>query len=383
MPLNKTKAVLAAALLFTAFAACAASPEQSINTLLRDEMAQYGIPGVAVAVSVRGQTTFYNQGVASKTTHAPVTSKTLFEIGSLSKTFTAALASYAVVQGRLDYSSSASQYLPELSGSTFDHVTLLNLATHTSGLPLQVPDEIKNDQQLMDYYRQWQPPATPASVRVYSNPGIGLLGVIAAKTLGQPFSTAMAQQLLTAFGLHNSYLHVPTVAMPRYAQGYDKHDAPVRVSPGMLDAEAYGIKSTSADLIRYLNINMRAVPVAPAWSQALGLTQQGYFTVGGYTQGLMWERYALPVTLDQLLAGNDSTNITQPQPLRALTPPSPAQRTAWYNKTASTNGFSAYAVFIPEEQTALIILANKAWPNAQRVETAWKILGLAGSGAVR
>ena len=77
--------------------------------------------------------------------------------------------------------------------AAFDGVSLLNLATHTSGLPLFVPDDVTNNAQLMAYYRAWQPKHPAGSYRVYSNLGIGMLGMIAAKSLGQPFIQAMEQ----------------------------------------------------------------------------------------------------------------------------------------------------------------------------------------------
>lgn len=366
---------LAAALLLVAANSVVATPQMAaVDALLRDEMAHANIPGMAVAVSVNGRVTFYSHGVASRASGAAVTPRTLFEIGSLSKTFTATLAGYAAAQHRLDFTQPVSHYLPALRGSAFDRVTPLNLGTHTSGLPLQVPGAITTPAQLMAYYRDWQPPAPVGRVRVYSNPGSGLLGLLAAQALGQPFCHAMATHLFAAFGLGNTYLQVPADRLADYAQGYNQNDEPVRLNPGPLDAEAYGIKAGSADVIRYLNIQLGVVPVAPGWRQALRLTQQGYAQVGGFTQGLMWERYPLPVSLAQLLAGNDSRVITEPQPATALTPPTPPLRTAWYNKTGSTNGFSAYAMFIPQRQVALVILANHAWPNGRRVTLAWNIL---------
>ncbi|MDO1708174.1 serine hydrolase, partial [Escherichia coli] len=82
-----------------------------------------------------------------------VSDRTLYEIGSLSKTFTATLATYAQIQGKLDFSQSVSHYLPELKGSAFDNVSVMNLATHTSGLSLFVPSDIKTNDQLMAYYQ--------------------------------------------------------------------------------------------------------------------------------------------------------------------------------------------------------------------------------------
>ncbi|MDI7506584.1 beta-lactamase, partial [Cronobacter dublinensis] len=243
----------------SAQAATGWTPDDVVKPL----MAHYQIPGMAVAVSVNGETHFWHYGVASKETRKPVDEKTLFEVGSLSKTFTAALASYAQQEGKLDFSAPASRYLPELKGSAFDGVTLQNLATHTSGMPLFVPDDVKNTAQLMDWYRAWQPKQPVGSERVYSNLGIGMLGLITAKALDKPFSEAMEQELLAEFGMTQSFVNVPAAAMGDYAQGYNKDDKPVRVTPGPLDAESYGLKSSSADLLRYLQIQLGERAVSP------------------------------------------------------------------------------------------------------------------------
>jgi hypothetical protein len=81
--------------------------------------------------------------------------------------------------------------------------------------------------------------------------------------------------------------------------------------------------------------------------KAIGITQQGYFQVGAMTQGLGWERYPYPVTLSTLVDGNSPRLIREPQATTRLQPALPAQSAAWYNKTGSTNGFGAYAAFVP------------------------------------
>lgn len=72
-----------------------------VSSLAEQVMHEYGVPGMAIAVTHRGQQAFYNFGVASKTADGAVTSDTIFEIGSVSKTFTATLATYAQAVGRL------------------------------------------------------------------------------------------------------------------------------------------------------------------------------------------------------------------------------------------------------------------------------------------
>ncbi|EOL9011655.1 CMA family class C beta-lactamase [Cronobacter malonaticus] len=351
-----------------------AAPVAPPDAVVKPLMARYQIPGMAVAVSVNGETHFWHYGVASKATRKPVDEKTLFEIGSLSKTFTATLASEAQHEGKLDFSAPASQYLPALKGSAFDHVTLLNLATHTSGTPLFVPDAVKNTAQLMAWYRAWQPEKPVGTERVYSNLGIGLLGMITAKALDKPFSEAMEQGLLKDFGMTHTFINVPDAAMDDYAQGYNKDDKPVRVTPGPLDAESYGLKSGSADLLRYLQIQLGEQEVAPRWRQAINATHNGYYRSGEFTQGMMWEYYPWPSPLSRLVEGNSSQRIMKGLAATAIVPPQPAPEAAWYNKTGSTNGFSTYAVFIPEKRIALIMLANKWFPNDDRVKAAYAII---------
>ena len=119
---------------------------------------------------------------------AAATPETLFEIGSVSKTFTATLAGYALAQDKMRLDDRASQHWPALQGSRFDGISLLDLATYTAGgLPLQFPDSVQKDQAQIRYYRQWQPTYAPGSQRLYSNPSIGLFGYLAARSLGQPF----------------------------------------------------------------------------------------------------------------------------------------------------------------------------------------------------
>src|ERR1700744_3318694 len=188
-----------------------------IADVIRPLMREYRIPGMAVAVTVNGENYFYNYGVASIETQKPITSDTLFEIGSDSKIFTATLASYAQVNGKLLLSDSASKYLPSLRGSSFDSISLLNLGTHTSGgLPLQVTEFIGNTDQLMDYFRHWQPTYAAGTHRIYSNPGIGLLGMIAPQSMHESFDDAIEKKLFPMLGMKHSYINVPSDQMKDY-----------------------------------------------------------------------------------------------------------------------------------------------------------------------
>ena len=338
-------------------------------------MQTYGVPGLSIAVSVNGKQHFYNFGVASRDTRVRISSDTLFEVGSISKTLTATLATYAQINGQLSLDAPVSRYVPELQGTAFGKVQLAHLATHTAGgFPLQVPDAVQNEQQLMDYLKAWKPVYPAGTQRSYANPSIGMLGLITARSMNQPFAQAMENTLFPALGLHSTYIDVPKSKMALYAQGYDKQDQPVRLNSGMLGNEAYGVKTSSRDLIHFAQLN--ALPGKPSTKiqQAIGDTHTGYFRIGPMTQDLIWEQYAYPVTLKNLLLGNSDKMAYENNDAIALHPPLAPQEAVWINKTGSTGGFGGYVALIPVKKQAVVILANKNYPNSARIELAYKIL---------
>ncbi|MBV4521030.1 beta-lactamase [Pseudomonas sp. SWRI74] len=362
--------------LLTAGQCVAQDPIESVvNAAVKPVLQKEGIAGMAVAVTVNGKQHFFNYGVASKETAKPVTENTLFEIGSVSKTYTATLAAYAQASGKLSLSDKASHILPALRGSAFDNISVLQLGTYSAGgLPLQFPAEFDSPDKMLSYYQQWKPLFPAGSHRLYSNPSLGLFGYLAAHSLGQPFDEAMTNTLLPKLGLKHTYLKVPQDQMGLYAQGYNKDDKPVRVGPGALDAEAYGVKTSATDLIAYVEANMKPSRLEKPLQQAIALTHSGYYTVDNMTQGLGWELYRYPITLDQLLAGNSTPMAMEPHKVQWLNPPQPPMENLLINKTGSTGGFGAYVAFVPSKDIGIVILANKNYPNAERIKIAHHVL---------
>lgn len=348
---------------------------QAVDTAIRPVMAEYKVPGMAVAVTAAGKHRVFNYGVASRQSGQLVTDDTIFEIGSVSKTFTATLAAYAQARGALSFDDKAVKYLPTLAGSAFDRISLLELGTYTAGgLPLQVPDEVNTMPQMVEWLRQWQPDFAPGTHRRYSNVSIGTFGLAAAQALDTSFESAITQQLIPKLGLRQTWIQVPRARMANYAWGY-KDDKPVRATPGVFDGQAYGIRTTAADMIRFVELNIDGQPVADtALRQALAATHTGYFRVGAMTQGLGWERYDWPVTLDVLLAGNDTSMVLDAKAAQRIDPPQPAPADVLINKTGSTNGFGAYVAYVPGRRIGIVILANRNLPIPARVKAAYAIL---------
>jgi beta-lactamase class C len=368
---------LLTALAFTACTAAQATDrlQSLVDETIHPVMEEYDIPGMAVAISHNGQTQHFNYGVARLDDQQPVTSDTLFEIGSLSKPLTTTLAALAQATGKLTLMDSAGQHWPELRGSQLEHASLLALGTYTAGgLPLQFPDQVTDPASMLAYYRQWQPEYSAGSHRRYSNPSIGLLGYLTARSMGQPFPTLMEGTLFPALDMTHSYIQVPAAQMPRYAYGYSKDNQPLRVTPGMLDAEAYGVKTNARDLLRFVQANLNPAGLNIELQRAIAMTHTGYYRVGDMTQGLGWERYPYPISLERLQAGNSPAMALQAQPATRLLPPEFEPGDSLFNKTGSTGGFGAYALFAPSQQLGLVMLANTNYPTAARIKAAHAIL---------
>ena len=340
--------------------------DDEVRAAARAVMAAQDIPGLAIGVSAPGLRRLYYFGTADRRSGQAVDAATLFEIGSLSKTYTATLGGYAAATGRLRLDESAAQVRPALAGSAIGQASLLQLATYSAGgLPLQFPDSVTRDDQANAFYRAFQPPVPAGSRRLYSNPSIGLFGALAAQRLDEPFATALQRHVLRPLGLDHTYLQVPTAEQAHYAWGHGKNDQPLRVNPGAYAEEAYGTKTTAGDLLAFVEANLNPSRLPAPLAKAITTIQQGYYRSGPLTQGL---------------GGNTPAMALEPQPVDWQHPPLPATGARLLNKTGSTNGFGAYALYIPEHRIGLVILANRNYPIPARIETAWRILQKIDSG---
>ncbi|MFH4452892.1 class C beta-lactamase [Vibrio alginolyticus] len=337
-------------------------------------MNEYDIPGLAVAVTIDGKRYFYNYGFADESTGSLVTNDTIFELGSISKTFAATLTGYAQEKGKLNMDDKVKDYIPELENSVLGNTKLVHVATYTAGgLPLQFPSEVTNDADMMQYYKTWKPEYEAGTKRKYSNPSIGLFGYIGALSMKSDYTEMMETVILPELGMTNTFVDVPKDKLNNYAFGYSSEGKPVRVNPGILDAQAYGIKSTSLDILQYIEANMGQAQLNTDIENALERTHTKYFDTDTFTQAVGWEGYDYPVSLSQLLKGNSSDVILNAKPVQA-SESGTLGRDVWYNKTGSTGGFGAYIAYVPSEKIGIVILANKNYPNAERVEAAYNII---------
>jgi beta-lactamase class C len=349
---------------------------QAVDAAIKPVMQQYGIPGIAVGVTIDGTRHFVEYGSASPSAEMPVTRDTLFELGSISKTFTATLTMMAVLDGKLSLQDTVGQHMPELKDAPIGAVRLLDLGTHTAGgFPLQLPDDVQTDDQLMAWYRAWKPKYPEGAIRTYANPSIALLGIVTARAMGQDFVALAEQRLFPALGLKRTFINVPAAEMASYAWGTNSAGKAVHVSPSPIANEAYGVKSNTVDMLRFLEVNMGVGSVDENVARAVAATHTGYYRTGPFIQDLIWEQYPYPAKLDDMMAGNaPAIGGGKPVPATAIEPPMPPRADAVLNKTGSTGGFGAYVVFIPEKKAGMVILANKTYPNPVRAKAGYQVL---------
>lgn len=345
-----------------------------IDAAARTFMERTSAPGLAVGIVTPDGAKVFCYGVASKETGTPVDERTLFEVGSISKTFTVALASYAAETGELQWDAAPGRYIPEPKDSALDRVSLLNLATHTTGgMPLQLPDDVKTDTDLIAYFRTWTPPSPPGSVRTYANPSIGLLGVVTARAMKGQFAALVREHITGPLGLQHTFHDIPKTEQANYAQGYTRDGKSVRVSMAPLATEAYGVRTTARDLLRFVEAHLGRIEMSPTMRRALSATQVGQFQAGPMTQALIWEWYPLPVSDDDLMVGNGDAMVLKPTPVTRLSPPQTPPADSLVTKTGATNGFGAYVAFIPGRKIGLVLMANRNHPTAVRLALAKQI----------
>ena len=337
-------------------------------------VADYDIPGLVVGLTIRGQHYFYATGLASREENIAVSPDTLFELGSISKIFNVSLAALAEQRGLLDLDTPVSDSIAELRGSAFGDISLMDLATHTTGgLPLQVPKSFKDVSGLIDWLADWKP--QQPGTRSYSNVSIGLLGHITADVFGMSFVDAVEQVLFPAMGLESTWVNVPAAAMDRYAFGYDRRtNEPIRVNPGVLDAEAYGVKSTARDLLRLLDLELGHSETSLELSAALERTRQGQTKTPYYVQDMIWEQYPWPVSLDHMVEGAGYSFVPRQKPVERINPPMPPQQNVILHKTGSTNGFGGYVALLPGENLGIVVLANRFYPNKARIRATYDLI---------
>ncbi len=242
--------------------------------------------GIVVGLYEGGRTEVYGFGKGPGN-RAPDAS-TLFEIGSVTKVFTALMLADSVQRGELTYETNLADLLPPgVTAPTKDKrtITLGMLATHTSGLPNTPPSLVRHEdapnpyakygeEQLYDDLIRAPLLGTPGDKVAYSNFGVGVLGFVLGRKLGSTYQLVLEGRLLQPLGLGSTFLNVPDAAKVRRATGTNPDLRPVPYWYFDALAGAGALVSDAHDMLSLIDDEMDAASNSHGpLRQAMKLTQ--------------------------------------------------------------------------------------------------------------
>jgi len=201
-----------------------------IDSVFRD-YTKPAVPGCALGVFVRGQMAYgRGYGLADLERHVPITTSSLFDIGSTSKQFAAATIALLAADGKLAFSDDVRKYIPELPVYGRP-ITIDNLMHHTSGLRDYVGllvlaghslEEATTDSQALALVVRQRHLNFPTGSRYeYSNTGYFLLSVIVQRITGKPLADVARERIFTPLGMTATrYRNHFAMLIPNRALGY-------------------------------------------------------------------------------------------------------------------------------------------------------------------
>jgi serine-type D-Ala-D-Ala carboxypeptidase/endopeptidase len=254
---------------------------------------------VAAAVIDNG-TTASAYFCADPNSQRPYDEQTAFEIGSVTKTMTAALLAEFIARGEVALNDPIAKLLPPgTSVPSFDgrEITVSDIVTHTSGLPsfppqwhvtdMNNPYAALTEGDLLGALAATPLTRTPGSQWEYSNFAMMVLSYALAKRSGKDYETLLRERLLAPLGMNDAFIAKRPPHL-RIAQGH----LPTTMPAGPWDfpvdmAGVGGVRATLPDMVRYLEgeLGTRESAITPALAQ----TQQQVASPDGHTMGMNWE----------------------------------------------------------------------------------------------
>jgi D-alanyl-D-alanine carboxypeptidase len=205
-----------------------ASRAEEVDELIKTQMAEHKIPGLALAIVQEGKsikTAAY--GFANLELSVPVTPDTVFEIGSITKQFTAASILLLAQDGKLSVDDKIGRYLSPIP-ETWQEITVRHLLTHTSGIKsytglggFELRQHLTQAQFIAAIGRQ-PLEFQPGQAWKYSNTGFNLLGYIIENISGKNYWDFLSERILRPLGMSATTNRLPALIIPHRAAGYEQ-----------------------------------------------------------------------------------------------------------------------------------------------------------------
>lgn len=327
--------------------------DAAVERAARKFMSDPHAVGLSVGVLNDGKTYTYNYGEVAKGGKRLPTPHTIYEIASITKTFTGVLLAQAAVEKRVRLDDDVRKYLDgdypnlEFEGKP---VRLVHLIIHTSQLPFVMPDrpelfknpnpfelpkiltEIERSYTRADFYRDLRAVKlgkAPGSDFKYSNAAAQLLGFILERVYGMPYERLVLKRIASPLGMRETKIALSASERKRLAQGhYEDGSAAL---PGTPQSQAAGaLRSSVSDMLRYAAFHLDEK------NEVIKLSHQTTWgEIKYYASGLNWQM--------NLTAGG--------------------HRRIW--QSGGSFGFSSSCVLFPEMGLGIVLLSNESDRDSQ------------------
>jgi CubicO group peptidase (beta-lactamase class C family) len=312
--------------------------DKKVDSVARNYIQKSNTVGLSIGILRNGVTHIYNYGETAAGNGTMPDENSIYEIGSITKTFTSTLLAYYVNEGKIKLTDPITKYLPDsvAANKELEHITLLTLSNHTSGLP-RLPDNFEyhssdpsdpykdyTKQYLFSYLKTCKPVTKPGESYAYSNLAVGLLGTILEEVSGKSFAEMVQEIICDPLNMQSTRQHLNPVQRQRFVKVYNEEGK--ETSPWSFSALAPcgALRSTVNDLLIYVKANMTKDDTK--LSKAFDLTHQITFNKG-VKLGLAWHI---------ILVNN----------------------VEYYFHNGGTYGSSSFLAFNTEKNIAVVILSN-------------------------
>jgi CubicO group peptidase (beta-lactamase class C family) len=315
--------------------------DTDIQRMVDDRVVTYReTVGLIVGVVEPAGQRLFARGPAQVGNDDQVTGDTIFEIGSVSKVFTALALADEAHRGELSLNDPAVKYLPP--GTVLPQhgpkpITLLDLGTHTSGLPNMPPNVAVTDfnnpnadmtqEQLLKSVAAYELTGDVGATYQYSNAGYELLGMAVAAAAHTDFETLLKSRIFGPLKMTNTRIASSLDEKDLLSAGYDAHLQPVPHERTPVLPGSGGARSTANDLLNFVaaNIGLTPSPLSPAMAEMVNQKRPTQYT-------------ALKAALGWHVATLHGVEMV------------------WEN--GQTAGYRAFIGFVPAKRVGVVVLSN-------------------------
>jgi D-alanyl-D-alanine carboxypeptidase len=329
-----------------------AQPMEAINQFIESQMRKQQIPGLSLAVVKDGKLLLTRgYGLADVELNVAATPETVFQIQSITKTFTASAIMMLSKEGKVGLDDEIGKYLQGVP-EPWKGITIRRLLNHTSGIKDYINEPYASlrldttDEEVLSETAKRPLNFAPGEKYAYCNTGYLLLGMVIRKVTGEPYGEVLRKRIFEPLGMSNTRVVSLKEIIPKRASGYGVAEGKLvrgeYVAESVLSYPGGGVVSTVLDMAKYEAIWLRGQVLEESTIKEMwtpGTLNDGSRTLYGFGFGI-----------------ND---------LRG-------QRMITHSGGHMTGFSSRYAVF-PRQKMSVIVLSNRSEANTDVI-----VQGVAG-----